>query len=60
VATVPKFDGDANALFRAQLRVVERIRRVGFRMAAKNSNHLLHSFIIGYEAAGLVPIPAKP
>jgi len=42
MATVPKFDGDANALFRRQLRVVERIRLVGFGMAMEDSNHLLH------------------
>jgi len=43
VATVPEFDGDSNALFRAQLRIEERVRRVGFGMAIEDPDHLLHT-----------------
>jgi hypothetical protein len=70
LATVPEFDGDANALFGAQLRIIERISLVGFGMAAKDSNHLLHNFTIKsalnlahFSKAGrlpMVPIDFSP
>jgi hypothetical protein len=46
VATVPTFDGDANALFGGQLRIRERIRVIGFGMSIEDSNHLLYQTIL--------------
>lgn len=46
MATVSKFDHDANALFGGQSRVKERVGLVSVGMAREYLNDLIHNLII--------------